>query len=232
MRKLLFLSLASLLLLSAACTPKTLSTVANAAPTCTVCSAAATPTESGSPEVKAAILAAMRAMMGQAHRTHSTVTLTDSGQSQESTVEYAPPDRYHVLIGSDELAVIGQVVFLKVGERWETTTQLTADQVINPDQLDYLEATIQDYQLAGNETLDGKMMKVYTYQSGYLNQTLWLVNRTRLWVGEADGLPYKINTTGDIAGVDPASGMPVNQAGISETTIEYDPTIKIDITYK
>ena len=219
-----------LIVILAACGGKT-----PASPEPTAEAASATAASSASDETspeREAILKALEGMQGQKHRTRNNIHLLESGETQDTVVEYVPPDRYHIIAGAQEIIVMGTMVYLKVGEQWELNSKLPAAQVVDSESLTWMATTLEKIKAEGQETLDGKAMQVYSYQSANRAGDLWLVSQTRLWVGAADGLPYKLESQGDIQGVIPANGKAVKRRAVTTMLIEYDPTIEIEVSYR
>jgi hypothetical protein len=82
-----------------------------------------------------------------------------------------------------------------------------------------------------NDILDGKDVTLYSYNSTNTTNGVQLKSQTELWVGKADGLPYKMIVNGEVlsASMDPVTGenkLSAAQA-ISTTDITFDPTITI-----
>ena len=75
-------------------------------------------------------------------------------------------------------------------------------------------------------------VKLYRYRSTTKSGDLELHGQTVLWVGQVDGLPYKMVVDGETLAVsnDPATGESKTQAVNAQTTtlIVFDPSLRIE----
>jgi hypothetical protein len=178
--------------------------------------------------LREAVLAAFRAQRDQPYRTQST-TVTKDGAGGSTLVEYVPPDRYHIAgDNGTELIVAGQQVYLKQGEEW-APADIPADSLIDPDTLTRLEDSISDLQDLGSDTLDGVAMQVCQYQSKIKVGDDEPLAQTKLWIGAADGLPYKMVMDGQVASFDASTGQVTGVEATTTLTYTYDATLQIEV---
>ncbi|MGA9398597.1 MAG: hypothetical protein WBV22_10110 [Anaerolineaceae bacterium] len=159
-------------------------------------------------------------MMSEPFR--STMTMVSAGKTTNYTVEFQPPDRFHMVMpGVVEGVIIGQQGYMKQGDTW-LQVPLSADfssafGLLGPDAVKAFDA-IQNVKFAGAEVLDGRPTLIFTYTSDVTVAGVASTSTNRLWLGATDGRVYQIVVDGEAAGVK------------STTTIiyEYDPSIKVE----
>jgi hypothetical protein len=80
--------------------------------------------------------------------------------------------------------------------------------------------------------LDGKAMGVFSYATTTQPSGVTLHSQVELWVGQVDGLPYKMIVDGETLKIsmDPATGENKASAekSLSTSLIVFDPSIKIE----
>jgi hypothetical protein len=185
----------------------------------------------GPSELRSTILAAINSLKDKSWRYQSDTVLVD-GKTHNTVLEYSPPDRYHIVSDSkSELIVIGQKVYFKQGEAW-TESQMLATSIIDPDASKKLEESISDVQFIGTDSLNGKPVRAYQYQSKTKIGDTESTVQTKLWIGVADNLPYKMIVDGETATADASTGKVVGVKATSTILYEYDPTIKIALPVK
>lgn len=185
------------------------------------------PTVSPNPDqAREALLNAFRASFSQSYKSVSTVQL-EEGQIITTTVEYAPPDRYHIVSDKVEMIVSGGKVHIQEGGVWKLSA-LDPSQIVTENLADAYGETMQDILYLGQETLDDKPMLLYQFQNISQVGEHELVNQFKIWVGEADGLVYQILQEGDILGFDPQTNKTGKSKATTTTTYSYDPSIKIE----
>lgn len=159
-------------------------------------------------------------MMSEPFRGKATQVTTD--QTIEFTVEYQPPDRFHMTMpGVLEGIIIDQTLYLNQGGGW-LQVPLSADfmsgfGLLGPDNQELLD-TIKDVSFEGAELLNGVPCLVFNYDSSAVVGGITSTSSSRLWLGATDGRVHQLVVTGEAAGV------------TSTTTIvyEYDPTIQVE----
>ncbi len=159
-------------------------------------------------------------------------TVMVNGETHNTVLEYVPPDRYHVVSDlKSELVVISQKVYFKQGDVW-AESQMPATSIIDPDASKKLEESISDVQFIGTDSLNGKPMRVFQYKSQTKIGDTESPIQTKLWIGVADRLPYKMIVDGETASADASTGKVVGVNATSTILFEYDPTIKIALPSK
>ena len=153
---------------------------------------------------------AMRAQLdAKSFRAHIDATAGD-GTSGTSIVEYVAPDRYRMVTEAKtgaqsvklEYVVVGSATYIKGPDgRW-VKTPINAGALIksfrDPKMLDELKKTT-DIKFVGRDTLEGQPMLVYEYtQTNPLGMKMKATSKT--WLSEADGLPRKTVTEGELDG--------------------------------
>ena len=148
------------------------------------------------------------------------MTTTSSQGTYTATLEYASPDRYHVVMPQVEMISIGSEAYMKVGERW-TKAPMNVGQIINqfrdPEAVEEMRRKT-DIKFVGADTLDGQAMYVYEYameDAGGVGAR----GRAKTWISQTDLLPRKTEVDGEAGGIK------------SHTTIiysDYNSDIKID----
>lgn len=171
----------------------------------------------GSANAKAALLAAFfKLQTAYPFRLTETGNLI-SGNGTDSTRvnDYAAADQYHSVITSttevDEEIVIGTKVYARVnGGTWMAATQSSGRSAAQLGA--QLAASLTDVQFLDNEKLNGvdTMSYSFTATAGGSNGT------GKVWVGAADGLPYRIELSTPFNGIT-LSGTLVYQYGVKVT---------------
>ena len=153
---------------------------------------------------------AMRAQLdAKSFRAHIDSTAGE-GTSSTSVVEYVAPDRYRMVVEAKtgaqtvklEYVIVGGATYIKGPDgRW-VRTPVDAGALIkgfrDPNMLDELKKTT-DIKFVGRDTLEGQPMLVYEYtQTNPLGMKMKATSKT--WLSEADGLPRKTETEGELDG--------------------------------
>jgi hypothetical protein len=199
----------------------------------------ATPTAVPTPneqEATTAIVTALLALYEQPNRMDVSTDL-GGGDVRSNMIEFIPPDRKHIvdLDGGLEYLIVGGVVYAKTSDsgEWEAAeipaSSFLGDAVVTAETI---AATISNARLVRRDTLDGIPVIVYAYDSLTRSNDIDLHSQTELWVGEQDGLPYKMIVDGEVlsAATDPQTGeskLAAAQA-LTTTLIEFDPSISIE----
>jgi hypothetical protein len=187
-------------------------------------------------EARAAIIQALLTLNVQPNRMNVT-TLPDEGQAQTNVIEFVPPDRKHIASVEEgvEYIVIGEQVYAytKSAGQW-AETQIPASTFMGDQEVTEatLAQTISEAQFVREDALDGKAVMVYNYLSTTRSGDIELHSQVELWVGKADGRPYKMINDGEIlaASTDPTTGESKLQAvpALTTTLITFDATINIE----
>lgn len=133
--------------------------------------------------------------------TYISKSVTDVGEVT-SELEYIAPDRFAMkskMPGAvTDMIVIGDDSFSRVnGGKWkkdEVDSKKTADTLRTSFDFDDRE-NVTDIEFAGRETIDGREMFVYKFQTMKpykMQQTVWVLPKT--------ALPLKVGTVGDFGG--------------------------------
>lgn len=214
--------------------PPTLAPTPTPLPTETPAPAQA-PTSSAD-EIHTLIVNALLSLYTQPNRMEVT-TVLDDGPARTSTIEFVPPDRKY-LVDLDqgvEYIVIGETVYAKTAasDPWEET-QIPASTFLGEGAItaEAIGDTISDARVVRSDTLEGRAVIVYGYHSTTQAGGIDLQSQAELWVGEQDGLPYKMISDGEIytALTDPATGenkIAAVQALVT-TLITFDPALAIE----
>lgn len=125
-------------------------------------------------------------------------------------VEYAAPDRYHMVTHaqvsgrefSQEYVIVGKDTFMRMnGGAW-SRFPVDMKQLIagfrDPKFIDDL-AKQSDVKLAGPDTLDGQPMLVYSYSTKN-PMGMNIKSDSKTWVAVSDGLPRKTESEGEMSG--------------------------------
>ena len=186
-------------------------------------------------EIRTAIINALLTLYTKPNRIEVSTVLGD-GKAQNNVIEFIPPDRKHVTGDGAEYIVIGEKVYAKTGgnAKWEETqipaSSFLGDKVISAKTLG---ETIDELNPVRRAQLDGKSVIVYSYSSTTTTGDIELHNQTELWVGETDGLPYKMIIDGENLSVstDPKTGESKFEAvkALTTTLIVFNSSISIEL---
>jgi outer membrane lipoprotein-sorting protein len=117
---------------------------------------------------------------------HATMT---TGR-RVSEIDYAAPDRWHMVTAPSESYVIGSTVYVKAGSSWMKLpipgTQALTDQLRSPGQIRAHVASLNITD-EGTDT-DGHK---YAYDEASHGYSIHVV----MWIGIVDGLPHKMLVT-------------------------------------
>jgi hypothetical protein len=198
-----------------------------------------TPTQAPTPsaeEIHNLIVNALLALYTKPNRMEVTTVLAD-GQTRTGIIEFVPPDRKHLVDPGEnvEYIAVGDKVYAKTitSGQWEET-QIPAATFMGGGAItaQAIGETMSDARFIRNDTLDGKAVIVYGYNSTAKAGVVELNSQAELWVGEDDGLPYKMITDGETysASFDPATGESTLSAvkTLMTALITFDPAITIE----
>jgi hypothetical protein len=202
---------------------------ASTAPTAT--KPAATPTQAAAElaagNIPDAIINAQKAVLKQKGvRMRTTITLA-GGEATVNIIEFMLPDRVHVTGATNEIiAIRGVGLWMKqTGGQWQKlpANDTLLDSMMSAMDAKNLEDTLKDlsidkFKSLGTELLDGKPMRVYQYTTTMKIGDLSSEGTTKLWIGVADGLPYKSEGDSTTAGT----------KSTVTTAYEYGSDIKIE----
>lgn len=202
---------------------------ATSAPTATAIPAAAADTAtpqaaaasaSGTSDPQQAVLNAMHAQLnGGPYR--ATTSVDAGGTITEMKTEVIPPDTMHVVIGGGNLEMI-----LINGVLWSKNSGSDWQQMGSPDMMKSIFDSIQsqfdadslhDVVYAGQEPVMGVQTDVYSFTTSLGAGADVITSTAKLWVGQQDGLPVRME----------ADGMAQGVSTHTVQSIEYDKTITI-----
>jgi outer membrane lipoprotein-sorting protein len=130
------------------------------------------------------------------------MTNTSSQGNYTATLEYASPDRYHLVMPQGEMIAIGGDSYMKAGGRW-MKTPVNMGQMINqfrdPKAVEEMRRKT-DIKFVGSETLDGQPMYVYEYALDEAGGP-GVKGRAKTWISPADMLPRKTEVDGEANGI-------------------------------
>jgi hypothetical protein len=189
----------------------------------------------GVDEIRRVIVNALFSLNTKSNHMDVTTVLED-GQTVKEIIEFVPPDKKRIVVEgeeTEETIVAGGKVYLKPSETapWEET-QATPEMYLGGDfSEEAISSTLGEVAYVRSDLLDGHSIKIYQYSSTMLASGIELHSQTELWVGQADGLPYKMVVNGETLMVvyDPKTGESKPQAVKTQSTmlIVFDPALKI-----
>ena len=184
---------------------------------------------------KTVVTKALFTLTTSQYRMDVTTVLSD-GKAQKSMMEYIPPDTKRITEETTgmEYIIIDQIVYVKTSSDADwMKTQIPASSYLGEIEqtMESIGGGIKEAVLVRTETLNGKDMTVYRYSSTTISSGIELQNQTELWVGDADGLLYKMQISGDILATYPDATTGEfaysAQPAITTTVITYDPALEI-----
>lgn len=185
--------------------PTTLSDTATPAPTATNAPAVAatiavtTASPSGANGgLSDLIIAAQRALMSTSAYRVRTITTLANGTTTTTTVEFVAPDRFSMAQpGGEGFIIIGTNSYQKGPNTGWQKSAIDMSGIINsfrdPKVLEDLAKSIitSDVQRLGDDTLNGRSMHVYQYNTAVTVGDKTIRGATKIWIGADDGLPYR-----------------------------------------
>lgn len=139
------------------------------------------------------------------------------GGGAETVLEVVPPDRLRVRLGSLETVTVGARSWTKLNGTW-TEQPGGAAPAPGLSREGLADGLITNPQHLGTEEVGGTPAEVYRFEGEATTEGVSASQVAKLWVGVADGLPLRLDSTVTVQGV------------ITETsmTYEYDDTIVIE----
>jgi hypothetical protein len=182
------------------------------------------PTEAVGPNDPAALAAIRAAYLkaGQQKSFRARMTSEGGGKAQESTVEYAAPASFHMVMKTQNIEhiIIGGTHYLKADGKWSRLPIATGNMLEqfrkDPQALAAFERTVSGAQVVGPDMVGSQRATAYRYYQaakvagGLASSAGWV----KVWVG-ANGLPVKVESdaTGRVLGFG---------GGPSKTVIHYE----------
>src|SRR3954454_6140006 len=158
-------------------------------------------------DAKAVLLKALKS--AQKAGPYRTTTMVESASGSITiTGEIIPPDRVHLSSNfggqSSETTIIGSRLWTKVGTTWTESpsspqiTQTLDQFAKDPESLG---VTIANVKLVGQDTVNGTPALVYSYDSSFGQGADAYTPNAQIWIGVANGLPLKQESSGAPGGV-------------------------------
>jgi hypothetical protein len=150
-----------------------------------------------------------RAMLAQLQAPRERITnklVSADGSVTTSVMEFIAPANFHIRTDEMELiAVEGKGAWMKSADGWQAAPPEMAQAFASARDPEKIQALLEqivwgDAQFVGVESLHGKTMWVYTYTTifkGLKQNGGDIHGANQLWVGAADGLPYKLVSESD-----------------------------------
>jgi hypothetical protein len=117
------------------------------------------------------------------------VIIETEGQTMETLYELVLPDRFHMISDFAEMIVIGDDMYMKVGDTWTKVPGGGAGTEV--PEVGVTEEDILEARLEGSEDVDGVPCQKYVYTAQVGDNPPIEVTA---WIGVEDGLPHKIVT--------------------------------------
>lgn len=145
---------------------------------------------------------------------HALMTL-EGAQSMTTTMEFQAPDRYRLSMPAGTQTIIGDVMYLQMGDR--TTRVPLAEDLLgqwrDPLRMEQ-SAQAMTVTAQGSETIDGVPARKYLVRHGPPDET-----EITYWIG-ADGLPLQLRHSGQSA--DQSYSMTLRYSRFDDPTITVD----------
>jgi hypothetical protein len=124
-----------------------------------------------------------------------------TSNGMDITMEFASPDRFHMIAGQTETYLIGGTFYMKLGDQWQ---KMEAPQgsdfgVVDVKELQGDFDAAIDKKYIGAEDLDGSPTLIYEY-TVTVKKPNPCTSTSKIWVGVADGLPRRIESSTKIDG--------------------------------
>ena len=186
--------------------------------------------------MRSTIISALMAFTSTQNRMENLTEIED-GKVNHSIIEFIPPDKKHIVSVEDEVEyiVIGEKVYMTTNSSggWEEA-QIPASMFMGAGVAteQSIGEMLSQVEFVRKDQLDGKPMLVVKYIELAKTDDGELESQVELWIGEADGLPYKMIKDGKIYAVvnDPQTGESKQEYvnAITTTIFDFDPTFQID----
>ena len=168
------------------------------------------------------IVKSMRAQLRSKAFRSRTVINPQQGPEVRIMGEYRLPDRVRLVRDREEtIAIRGKGTFTRRGNQaWQKSPTDVSDVVLNFTDAGMLEQLDRDFvksdcRLLNRDTIAGKPVLVYQYKVGAAEWS----SVNKVWIGAADGLPYKVELISVHGG----------KNSKSVQIIEYDTSIRIEV---
>lgn len=186
--------------------------------------------------LRSAIVTALLAITNTQNRMDNLTEIED-GKVNHSVIEFIPPDKKHIVSVEDEVEyiIIADKVYMKTksSDGWEQA-QIAAEVFMGQGEAteQAIGEMVGQVQFVRKDQLEGKPMLVVKYVEITKIQDGELESQVELWIGEEDGLPYKMIKDGKIYSVvnDPQTGESKQEYvnAITTTNFDFDPNFQIE----
>jgi hypothetical protein len=225
-----------LLILLAACQSQTVAPAVSQPTNAAAATQPAAPTSQSTPSSEEGRALAAHAMYALSTRPNRMdVTTTSGGNTSSNAIEFIPPDRKHIIGDPVEFIIIGDKAYDTIAGKgkWSVSQYPASTFMGNPNATESsFAADINNASFLRTDELNGKPVIVISFDGIDHFNGLDMPRKTELWIGKADGLPYKMIIDGEIAAVsaDPATGKSTLEAvkSFSTTLISFDAAIQIE----
>ena len=170
-------------------------------------------------DVKSDVMAAHDAMV-KAAKFRMVGTTTSGGETQEMWSEVHWPDRFHARNAGGEFIVIPGQTWMKQGGEWMQMPMDMSAMVkgMTPTAVSDMFANMKNEKDLGEQTLDGRKVRVYEYDTSTSVMGIKAESHVKLWIDPATNLIVKQEVDGSAAG----------HTSKTVQTYEYDDAISID----
>ncbi len=143
-------------------------------------------------------------------------TEIESSPALSGEIQYVAPDRFHFKQGGNEAIIIGDQTFTKENGKWiKSDYDMSGFKKIQENALTEEDVKkIQDVQVLGEETLNGKKTTVYAHRTGGSS----IDSVTKMWIDRENGLVMKSVVENRIG----------KQTQRIVTTYDFDTPVKIE----
>jgi outer membrane lipoprotein-sorting protein len=124
--------------------------------------------------------------------------MTGTGKAKmDAAVDFVAPDRFRIstnAMGGQyvEMVIVGDQTYMNMGGKWQKMPKTDLSSILGFRQAFTEEGMkwIKDVSYKGEETLEGKLVHIYTYRGKTPDGGSDF--SSKLWIGKSDGLPIRI----------------------------------------
>lgn len=159
-------------------------------------------------DARAKLVKAMQSMLDAKSYRARVESMTSSGTTSKTTIEFVAPDHFHLTRESStpghaaikqETIVVGDETWMKMGDApWQKFPLNLGDtikQFRNPDVINEIAKSV-DVKVVGTEVLEGSQTTIYQYTLNNSDNKDFNIS-AKTWVGAGDGLPRKTESESD-----------------------------------
>jgi hypothetical protein len=170
---------------------------------------------------KTVLLNAVKAMHQQKYRSTSMISTGDISTPITNTVEFVPPDNYHInMLGKIEAIATGGKTYTKTGDTW-TVAPIDLGSIISDVTIQLASDTtgklLQNATRVGPDMGAGVPAELFTFNENLSTTGSNAAGITKIWLRVSDGLPVRLESQTTVNG----------KTGSVVSTYDYDPTITI-----